>query len=110
MVFRLDLNRFGLVFPDTPEARAFYEAERIRTAIFQTQFFKQESFELRQLSSKRREQLQTITVSIGITTLSKNVAMQEFYRQAEIALSKAKAKGHNATLRYSELVKELEKN
>ena len=38
IVFRLEKNKFVVVQPDTSEKGSFYEAERIRSAVFQTQF------------------------------------------------------------------------
>ncbi len=105
IVFRSNSNRFVILLPHTDETGAFYEAERIRSAIDQTQFFDQDFYELKKLSPKRKQDYQRITVSIGITEvnlpeLKKGVEPLEF---AEKALDFAKSNGRNQTVRFSKI-------
>lgn len=103
MVFRLGKNKFGVILPQTEESRAFYQAEQIRTAIHQTRFFHEDFFELKRLSPKRKYGMKNITASIGITSMEGVEGINELFKQAEKALTRAKAKGRNVTLRFSEM-------
>lgn len=101
-VFRLEKDKFAIILPATVEAGAFDEAERIRTTIQETKFFDQDFFELKKISHKLRQSLQNLTVSIGIAALDCEIAHSDMLSRAQEALSKAKLKGRNKTLRYSE--------
>jgi diguanylate cyclase (GGDEF)-like protein len=105
IVFRSNSNRFVVLLPHTDETGAYYEAERIRSAIDQTQFFDQDFYELKKLSPKRKQDYQRITVSIGLSEvnlpeLKKGVEPLE---SAEKALDFAKSNGRNQTIRFSKL-------
>lgn len=108
IVFRTGSNRYVIILPHTDDAGAYYEAERIRSAIDQTQFFDQDFYELKKLSPKRKQSYQRITVSAGLTEvdvskLKKKDSPLEF---AEKALEFAKSNGRNQTVRYSKLKSE----
>jgi diguanylate cyclase (GGDEF)-like protein len=103
IVFRLKKNKFIVVLPQTSEKSAFYEAERIRAAILQTQFLDQDFVQLIRLSPKRKQTIQNITVSIGIVTRQGAMDKEDFLKNAENSLAKAKANGRNTTVRYSQL-------
>ncbi len=108
VVFRTDNNRFIVILPHTDETGAFYEAERIRSAVDQTTFFDQDFYELKKLSPKRKQDYQHITVSVGILeiNLDKEVGNEDIIQKAEKALTFAKMNGRNQTARYSRIEKE----
>ncbi len=104
IVFRLNGNLFAIILPNTDEIGAYYEAERIRTAIEQTQFFEESFFELKNLSSKRKQEYQKITVSIGIVSYTTEIdTFEEMLGFAQQALARAKAQHRNITIRYSKI-------
>jgi len=105
VVFRLEANRFAIILPNTDETGAFYEAERIRSAVNQTQFFDQDFYELKKLSPKRKQDYQHVTVSIGLVEVDlKNIkTIESVLELAEKALQQAKSKGRNQTIRFSKL-------
>ena len=110
-VFRLEKDKFAIILPAIclplsfllDPVGAFDEAERIRTAILQTKFFDQDFFEFKKISHKLKQSLQNLTVSIGIAALDHEIAHSDMLSRAQEALSKAKLKGRNTTLRYSEI-------
>ena len=107
IVFRFESNRFFIILPHTDEKGAFYESERIRSAIDQTSFFDQNFYELKKLSPKRKHDYQHITISAGLVEVNgedenKNEALVHL---AEKALTYAKASGRNQTVRYSRINK-----
>jgi len=103
IVFRLEGNRFMTILPNTDETGAFYEAERIRSAVDQTQFFDQNFYELKKLSPKRKQDYQKITVSVGILQIDPKTVKKtgSYVELAEKALQQAKSSGRNQTYRYS---------
>jgi diguanylate cyclase (GGDEF)-like protein len=105
VVFRLEANRFVIVLPNTDETGAFYEAERIRSAVDQTQFFDQNFYELKKLSPKRKQDYQRVTVSIGLleVDLKSTKKIDPALEIAEKILQQAKSSGRNMTLRQSKL-------
>ncbi len=105
VVFRLEANRFAIILPNTDETGAFYEAERIRSAVNQTQFFDQNFYELKKLSPKRKQDYQHVTVSIGLVEVNlKNVkTIESVMGLGEKALQQAKSSGRNQTVRFSKL-------
>lgn len=105
VVFRLEANRYAIILPNTDETGAFYEAERIRSAVNQTQFFDQNFYELKKLSPKRKQDYQHVTVSIGLVEVDlKNIKMTEsVVGFAEKALQQAKSNGRNQTVRFSKI-------
>ncbi len=105
IVFRLGGNRFMIILPNTDETGAYYESERIRSAVDQTQFFDQNFYELKKLSPKRKQDYQKITVSIGLAEIDlKTVKKKDpILENAEKALQQAKSSGRNQSLRYSKL-------
>jgi len=105
IVFRVGSNRFIILLPHTDENGAYYEAERIRSAIEQTGFFDQNFYELKKLSPKRKQEYQRITVSVGLVEvdLQKENNPEEVIQSAEKALANAKANGRNQTVKYSRI-------
>lgn len=105
IVFRLGGNRFVILLPNTEEIGAYYEAERIRSAVDQTQFFDQNFYELKKLSPKRKQDYQKITISLGIIDidLKVNKKKEQIIEMAEKALQHAKSNGRNQTFRYSKI-------
>ena len=105
VVFRLEANRFVIVLPNTDETGAYYEAERIRSAVDQTQFFDQNFYELKKLSPKRKQDYQRVTVSIGLleVDLKSTKKIDPALELAEKILQQAKSSGRNKTLRHSKL-------
>lgn len=104
LVFRLGKDKFAIILSKESEANVFDKAEQIRTAILQTQFFDQDFFELKRISHKLKQSLQNLTVSIGIAGMEYGMAHGDLFRRAQDALDKAKSKGRNNTIRYSEMV------
>jgi diguanylate cyclase (GGDEF)-like protein len=105
VVFRYEANRFAIVLPNTDEAGAFYEGERIRSAVSQTSFFDQNFYELKKLSPKRKHDYQKLTVSIGLLEINPTDGkkMEIYLESAHKALEQAKAGGRNNTVRFSKL-------
>ncbi len=108
IVFRSASNRFVIVLPHTDETGAYNEAERIRSAIDQTQFFDQDFYELKKLSTKRKQSYQRITVSVGLVEIDvREINEPESVLElAEQALDYAKSNGRNQTMRFSKLKQE----
>ncbi len=107
IVFRAGMNRFIIILPHTDEMGAYFEAERIRSAIDQTSFFDQDFYELKKLSPKRKQDYKHITVSVGLVELDveKVNNVEEAFELVEDALEYAKANGRNQTVRFSKLNK-----
>jgi diguanylate cyclase (GGDEF)-like protein len=107
IVFRYESNRFVILLPHTDEAGAFYESERIRSAVDQTQFFDQNFYELKKLSPKRKHDYQRITVSAGLLEIDVGKSDQSVspIELAEKALDFAKSNGRNQTVKYSRFKK-----
>ncbi|RMH91086.1 MAG: diguanylate cyclase [Calditrichaeota bacterium] len=103
VVFRLTRDKFAVLLPNTSEKGAFYEAERIRSAIFQKEFFSPEIQPLKTLSPQRRQELQRVSVSVGIAEREGESDRDELLRRAEFALGIAKSRGRNSTVRYAEV-------
>lgn len=102
VVFRLENNKFALLLR-LPEAPAFEEAERIRSAVQQTQFFEQDFFQLKKISPRQKQALENVTVSIGLAALQKHISKNDLLQQAQNCLAQAKARGRNCTVRFSEI-------
>ncbi len=105
IVFRLGKNKFAILLPETSETGAYYEAERIRAAIQQTQFFDQDFFQFRRVSRKRSQHHPRITISNGLAARQKNLSMEDLLKNAENALTQAKFGGRNKTFRYSDIAR-----
>ena len=104
VVFRLRGNLFAIILPNTDEAGAFYEAERIRTAIEQTNFFEEGFMELKNLNKRRKQQYQHITVSAGIASYTSELKDKEtLIQNAREALTNAKSQRRNMTIRFSKI-------
>jgi len=102
VVFRSDSNKFVIILPHTDETGAYYEAERIRSAINQTSFFDQDFYELKKLSPKRKQEYQKVTISAGIIELDLK-AIKKVLNLAEKPLQYAKNNGRNQAVRFSKL-------
>ncbi len=104
IVFRLKGNTFAIILPNTDETGAFYEAERIRTPIEQTEFFDETFVELKKLSRRRKQEYQKVTVSLGVAAFQDTLKTpEELLANAESALMAAKAQRRNVTIRWSKL-------
>jgi len=105
VVFRSDSNKFVIILPHTDETGAYYEAERIRSAINQTSFFDQDFYELKKLSPKRKQEYQKVTVSSGIIELDLKAVkkVQDALNLADKALQYAKNNGRNQAVRFSKM-------
>jgi diguanylate cyclase (GGDEF)-like protein len=105
VVFRVGSNRFVVLLPHTDEMGAYYEAERIRSAVEQTHFFDQDFYELKKLSPRRKQDYRRITVSVGLAEVDPTTveSPQQALEMVEKALNQAKAQGRNITVRYSKL-------
>lgn len=78
-LFRTGGEEFLLFLPDTPESGAMTLAEDIRKVVSEAQFIK-----------NRR-----VTVSIGLSELRADEAIEEWVKQGDIALYQAKEDGRN---------------
>lgn len=105
VVFRLGGNRFLALLPHTDETGAYYEAERIRSAVEQSDFFDQDFYELKKLSPKRKQDYRHITISAGVLQLDpeKFRSVDEALEAAEKVLAHAKSNGRNQTVRFSKI-------
>ncbi|RMF56698.1 MAG: response regulator [Calditrichaeota bacterium] len=103
IVFRLEDNTFAVIMPDLTESTAFYEAEKIRSAVAATDFFDQDFFELKRLTGYRRQESRKLTVSIGVAEYQELITDQELYQRSFLALQEAKSHGKNVTVKYSQL-------
>jgi diguanylate cyclase (GGDEF)-like protein len=104
VVFRIENDRYGIVLPNTDEAGAFQEAERIRKAIDQEKIINEEFFNLNQKAKKRKQGIKNVSASIGIMSLVDEIKEPiELINNVEKALKKAKTEGHNLTIKYSRL-------
>lgn len=101
-IFRLEKNKFAVILPQTGETEAYKEVESIRTAILKTEFFDHDFFELKRISYKLQQSLQNLTVSIGIAASECGIAHGDLLKRVENSLHRAKLKGRNTTIRYSE--------
>ncbi len=100
IVFRLKNNKFAILLPETDEKTAFYEAEKVRSAILQTKYFDQDFA----ATSNRRQTPMHVTSSIGLAALGLvSPVAGDLNKQAENALNQAKKNGRNMTIRFSEL-------
>ncbi len=108
VVFRVGSNRFVVLLPHTDEMGAYYEAERIRSAVEQTSFFDQDFYELKKLSPRRKQDYRHITVSAGLVEIDpfQVETPQAALEMVEKALNQAKARGRNITVRYSRMENE----
>lgn len=105
VVFRIEKDKFGIVLPNTEEAGAFQEAERIRKAINETKVINEEFFNLSIAPHKRKQGIKNVTVSVGISTLVDSIEKpSDLIKEAESALKKAKSEGRNTTVKYSHVV------
>ena len=104
IVFRLKGNTFAILLPNTDETGAFYEAERIRTPIEQTEFFDESFVELKKLSRRRKQEYQKVTVSLGVAAYADTMKKpDDLYLNAQKALEAAKAQRRNVTIRWSKI-------
>jgi len=104
IVFRRQRNQFAILLPNTNETGAFYEAERVRSAVQQTAFLEEYFDQAETVSSRRRQKFEQLTVSAGIATFQEDMENdQALIQRAKEALTKAKALGRNMTVRYSKL-------
>ncbi|MBN2364590.1 MAG: diguanylate cyclase [Calditrichaeota bacterium] len=105
VVFRFEGNCFMIILPKTDESGAFYEAERIRSAVAQTSFFDQDFYELKKLSPKRKQDYQKLTVSVGLMEVdySHMEKPEHYVNQVNQALQQAKSEGRNKTIRFSRM-------
>lgn len=102
IIFRIRDNRFGVILPNTDETGAFKEAERIRTAIDQTNIINEKFFSLSIAPHKRKHGIKNVTASIGITYLNEAIEKPDFLiKDAVSALENAKTAGGNATIKHS---------
>ena len=97
-----------VLLPHTDEMGAYYEAERIRSAVEQTSFFDQDFYELKKLSPRRKQDYRHITVSAGLVEIDpfQVETPQAALEMVEKALNQAKARGRNITVRYSRMENE----
>lgn len=105
IAFHAGRNRFLIILPHTDEMGAYFEAERIRSAVDQMHFFDQDFYELKKLSPKRKQDYEHITVSVGLVEIEAPEMNEsaEALHLAEKALGYAKANGRNQTVRFSRL-------
>lgn len=105
IIFRIHDNRFGIILPNTDQTGSFKEAERIRTAVDQTNIINEKFFSLSIAPHKRKHGVKNVTVSVGITSFEESIEKADFMiRNAEHALGSALAEGGNGTVKYSQIL------
>lgn len=105
IIFRVRNNRFSVILPNTDEIGAYKEAERIRSAIDQTNIINEKFFSLSIAPHKRKHGVKNVTASIGIASLKEaNEKPDSLVKDAENALENAKAAGGNVTVKYSQIL------
>ncbi|RMG65975.1 MAG: diguanylate cyclase [Calditrichaeota bacterium] len=104
IVFKQPGNRFAILLPNTDEAGAFYEAERLRAAVEQTDFFDAPLPRLKDLSPDQERSFKRVTVSGGVSGWQKEIQeVKAWLQRAEQALLQAKATGRNRCVRFNEI-------
>jgi len=104
IVFRTEGNKFALILPNTGETGAFYEAERVRSAVSQENFIEKGFTELKHLSAKRKKSYSQLTISAGVVCLAEQIpTVENLMKCAEDALAAAKAGGRNTVVKYAML-------
>jgi diguanylate cyclase (GGDEF)-like protein len=92
--FRFGGEEFVVVLPETEQTIAWMVAERIREAFAEKQFG---------AKTDDGEEKVSRTVSIGVTSYTENLGVEEFLKQADDALYEAKSRGKNRVVRYTEI-------
>ncbi len=97
LLFRYGGEEFVLLMPDTESAGAKVAAEKIRKTIEKIEFlYKQEKV--------------TVTVSIGVSQVRpEDKSPENIFERADIAVYRAKEKGRNQVVEYSEISPEEKK-
>ncbi len=104
IVFKQRGNRFAILVPNTEEAGAFYEAERLRAAVEQTDFFQAFLPRLKQLTPDQERAFQRITISGGVSGWEEAIPdLKTWTSRAEQALLQAKSTGRNRCVRFTEI-------
>jgi len=102
IVARLDGAYFAVILPQTDTQGGYFEAERLRVALGQTDY----TDDFMTHRRRRKNDLSTVTASIGVATYpseQKITAEKELFNQAKKALDKAKTSGKNKTFTFEKV-------
>ncbi len=102
IVARLDGAYFAVILPQTDAQGGYFEAERLRVALGQTDY----TDDFMTHRRRRKNDLATVTASIGVATFpsEQNItAEKELFNQAKKALDKAKTSGKNRTFTFEKV-------
>ena len=100
-VSRLDVENFAVIVPQTEAQGGFFEAERLRVALGQTDYSKDFDIDSDNAGRKRKSDHTNLTVSIGVATYpseEKITSDKDFLSLAKKALDLAKTGGKNKTM------------
>ncbi len=100
IVARLDGAYFAVILPQTDVQGGFFEAERLRVSLNQSNYV--DEFLVR--NRHRRNEIKEVTASIGVTTHHGETPLnneKELFDLAKKALDRAKASGKNKTFSFS---------
>ncbi len=102
IVARLNGAYFAVILPQTDAQGGYFEAERLRVALDQTDY----TDEFMTNKPRRKNDLATVTASIGVGTYpseQKIASEKELFGRAKKALDKAKTSGKNKTFTFEKV-------
>jgi diguanylate cyclase (GGDEF)-like protein len=106
IVGRLEGANFGIILPDANMQRGIFEAERLRTAINQTDYIGEEMPDIKEAGRIKKKSLRFITASIGVATNPSEISIKNdeaLFQWAVKALNQAKKTGKNKTIALNEI-------
>jgi diguanylate cyclase (GGDEF)-like protein len=97
-VFRSGSNKFTLISHGTNCNAAYELAENIRKQVSSCSFFDSSFYLFRRQNARRKNEIQNLSVSIGISAAENAASPHDVLKNAEMALQEAKNKGRNRTI------------
>ncbi len=100
IVARFEGANFLVILPETDVQGGYFEAERLRIALGQTNYIEDFLLEIQSTKPRKRAEVDNLTVSIGIATYpteNEIATEKDLIRIARMALDKAKLAGRNKT-------------
>jgi two-component system cell cycle response regulator len=100
IVARFEGANFLVILPETDAQGGYFEAERLRIALGQTNYIEDFLLELQSTMPRKRSEADSLTVSIGIATYpaeNEIATDKDLIRIARAALDRAKLAGRNKT-------------
>jgi len=102
IVARLEGAFFAVILPQTDAQGGFFEAERLRVSLSQTDYVDEFITNIR----RRKNEIADITASIGVATYPAEEKMEtekELFSRAKLALDRAKTSGKNKTFTFEKV-------